>query len=123
MKRNTLRLLVLPVGLASVVIGAGLTIRPQSTSEQLGLPYAPGLTSGLGVVDALLGVALLTGWRTRRWMLVRVLANLGLAALYARHLKNAVHPERTRGGLLMMLILGITDSWLTLQLPGEVEKL
>lgn len=50
---------------------------------------------------------------------MRALANLGLAAVYATHLKVSAHLGRTRAGMLAMALITVTDGALARTLPRD----
>ncbi len=111
--------LVKIIGSVTLGMGGALTITPRRSAGALGLPYSPHSTSILGCADVLLGAALLSGRQTRRWMHVRALANVGLAALYAVHLRSSPsNIRRTWIGFVMMLVISMTDGALARALPS-----
>lgn len=107
------------IGSVSLAVGSALAVAPRPSSRALGLPHSSRWTPILGAADAALGVALLDGYHLRRWMHVRALANLGLAAVYATHLKVSAHLGRTRAGMLAMALITVTDGALARTLPRD----
>ena len=106
------------IGSVTLAMGGALVTTPQQSTRMLGLPYSPRWTRLLGLADALLGVALLSGRQTRQWMHVRAAANVGLAALYAVQLQSsAPNARRTGIGLVMMLFITVTDGAFARALP------
>ena len=119
MKRRLLDVPVKVIGLVSLGLGLALTVKPAESSDRLGLPYRAGWTRALGGADAALGLALLSGRKTRRWMHVRALANIGLALVYASHLHKFPQQRSTRLGLILMSTISVTDGVLARVLPEE----
>lgn len=114
--------LVKGVGGVTLAIGIALIAAPRRSAELLGLNDNSTLMRGIGIGDLALGTALIRHSRTNigRWMLVRSLANVGLAGLYAWTLTHEpARWGRTLSGLVLMLALSVFDALLTMQLRAE----
>ena len=100
------------VGLVSLGIGLPLTFAPRGTAKVLGRGDRGPLARAIGVVDLVVGPALLLG--QARWMLVRALLNaVGYAYVLAA---GAPRPRRAVGGIVGMSVLTLTGSFLARRL-------
>ena len=102
------------VGLVSLGIGLPLTFAPRGTAKVLGRGDRGPLARAIGVVDLVVGPALLLGRGQARWKLVWELLNaVGYAYVLAA---GAPRPRRAVGGIVGMSVLTLTDSFLARRL-------
>lgn len=114
--RNTVKV----VGGVTLALGAAFTAAPHRSAGLLGLSGNAIMMRGIGIGDLGLGTALVCSTNTSLWMLVRSLANVGLAGLYAWTLAHKpLRRGHTLGGLALMLALSVFDSLLTMRLQAE----